>query len=114
MSYQACGVLGSGDPPPPLRIEPRLNAVAFVASMAFFSIWVIWPIFSSTVIWESNAATPASTDWVASIQGRPEGGDPDIVALGTPEILCVPVVVELPQPGATRTATMTAPRRSSR
>ena len=76
MSYQACGVLGSGYPPPPLRIEPRRTRPTFAASIEFFSTWVIWPIFSSSVIWASSAATRSSMGFVASIQGRSADGDP--------------------------------------
>src|SRR5882672_3879081 len=116
MSYQACGVFGSGKPPPPLRIEPRLNAAAFLASIAFFSIWVIWPIFSSRVIWSSNAATRSPTGLPASSQGRPTDGDPDAAwleaALETrPEAPGVPVAGELPQAATTTAAAAaTTPR----
>src|SRR5687767_12783228 len=75
MSYQACGVFGSGYPPPPLRIEPSMCAADWGASIEFFSIWVICPIFSSRVIWASNAATRSSTDLVASSQGWSLDGD---------------------------------------
>src|SRR6266545_2598025 len=109
MSYQACGVLGLGNPPPPLRMEPRLNAAAFVASMAFFSIWVIWPIFSSSVIWLSRAATRSSTGLEASIHGRPEVDDPDAAGPVAPG---VPVAGGVPH-AATRATTATAPRRLS-
>src|SRR5580765_6326095 len=108
MSYQACGVFGSGKPPPPLRIEPRLNAAAFLASIAFFSIWVIWPIFSSRVIWPSRAATRSPTGLPASSHGRPDDGDPDAAWLEEAiEVPGVPVAGGLPQ-AATTTATATA------
>src|SRR4029450_3666471 len=84
MSYQAWGGFGLGEPPPPLRMEPSLSAAAVAGSIAFFSICVIWPIFSSRVIWPSSAATRSSTGFAASIHGRSDAPDPADVGPGPP------------------------------
>ena len=59
MSAQAVGVFGVGTDPPPDSTLPRLSVVILVvsASMPPRSAWVIWPIFSASVIRPRRSAT---------------------------------------------------------
>ena len=50
MASQASGVFSVGAPPPPLSTEPIASRVTSAGVRLFFSIWVICPIFSSSVI----------------------------------------------------------------
>src|SRR3954451_17242305 len=59
MFAQARGRLGDGTDPPPDSRLPRWSLVIFEvsASTEARSAWVIWPIFSSSVIRRSRSAT---------------------------------------------------------
>ena len=59
MSAHAVGVLGVGTEPPPDSTLPRLSVVIFDVSVSTLarSAWVIWPIFSASVMRDSRSWT---------------------------------------------------------
>ena len=65
ISCHPCGVLLLGLPSPPLRTEPIKNVVTSAGWILPISTWVIWPIFSSSVMRASKSSTRASIgrDW---------------------------------------------------
>jgi hypothetical protein len=68
MSAHAAGVFGVGTEPPPDRMLPRLSLVIFDVSASTFarSAWVIWPIFSASVMRDSRSSTRSGMGTLAS------------------------------------------------
>src|SRR6185437_7484082 len=66
MVTQCAGSLGAGSELPPDSTEPMKYCVTSRPSVsAVLSAWVIWPIFSSSVIWASSAST-SGDGWPAA------------------------------------------------
>src|SRR5262245_2587778 len=68
MSTHAAGMLFAGVEPPPDSTEPSLSVAIMLGlpATAPRSAWVIWPIFSSSVIRPSRSWTRSATGWAAS------------------------------------------------
>ncbi len=64
MSAHASGVFGVGTEPPPDSTLPSMSLVTFSPFGPTFwrSAWVIWPIFSCSVMRDSRSATRLRTD----------------------------------------------------
>src|SRR3954466_9096205 len=69
MSAQPVAVLGDGAEPPPDSTEPIRNCVIWALLIDIRSAWVIWPIFSSSVIRLIRSATRVATGWLGSLYG---------------------------------------------
>ena len=74
--YQPPASFWGGEPPPPLRTEPRSRSVTPCGSTEPCSSWVIWPIFSSSVISASSAAARVAGGRLASCQSTAADADP--------------------------------------
>ncbi len=66
MSAHPVGLLGEGDDPPPLSTEPRRYVVMSDGVTTPRSAWVIWPIFSSSVMRASRSLTRTETGCAGS------------------------------------------------
>src|SRR3954447_6167803 len=119
MSAHALGVLPGGvDPPPDSRLPSFQSVIRVVSSVtAARSAWVIWPIFSSSVIRPSRSFTRACTErcrsryagwWPArEVRWAP-------VAEGWVAMALVAAVAASPVLATTAAAAMTAVRRRAR
>src|SRR6266545_345304 len=77
MSAQDVALFGEGADPPPDSSEPRAKLVMSALLTALRSAWVIWPIFSSSVMLAISWLTRVATGSDGSGYGRWARARPD-------------------------------------